>query len=59
MTRIILPFLVISASAYLAYRLIKSGLSEPEETRMMVCFDPDDGMPILVPEPSPVQQKQC
>ena len=52
MTRFILPFLVITASAYVAYRLIRSGLSEPEETRLMVCYDPDDGSPVLIPEPS-------
>ena len=50
--RYILPFLVISASAYAAYRLIKSGLSEPDEIRLMVCYDPDDGSPVLIPEPS-------
>ena len=51
----LMPIFVISASAYFAYRLIKSGLSEPEETRLMVCYDPDDGSPVLIPEPSPVQ----
>jgi hypothetical protein len=51
------PFLVITASAYAAYRLIKSGLDEPDETRLMVCYDPDDGCPVLIPEPSLPQQK--
>jgi hypothetical protein len=51
------PFLVITASAYAAYRLIKSGLDEPDENRLMVCYDPDNGYPVLIPEPSPVQSK--
>lgn len=56
--RYILPFLVIPASAYIAYRLIKSGLDEPDEIRLMVCYDPDNGIPVLIPEPSLQQQKQ-
>lgn len=51
------PFLFITASAYAAYRLIKSGLDEPDETRLMVCYDPDDGSPVLIPEPSLVQPR--
>lgn len=51
----LMPFLIIPVSAYLAYRLIRSGLDEPDETRLMVCYDPDDGSPVLIPEPSPVQ----
>ena len=53
----VLPLLFIPASVYIAYRLIKSGLDEPDETRLMVCYDPDNGYPILIPEPSPVQPK--
>lgn len=32
---------------------IKSGSVPPEEERLMVCYDPDTGMPVLVPEPKP------
>lgn len=53
----VLPLLFIPASIYLAYRLIKSGLDEPDETRLMVCYDPDNGMSFLIPEPSLVQPR--
>lgn len=31
---------------------IKSGSVPPEEERLMVCYDPDTGVPVLVPEPT-------
>lgn len=40
MSKILIPFIVITASAYAVYRLIKSGTEQPPEERVMVIEDP-------------------
>lgn len=52
-----MPIFIISASAYLLYRIAKLGFDQPEENRLMVCYD-DDCCPFLIPEPTLMQQKQ-
>ena len=49
--RIILPLVFISASAYVAYRLIKSGLEQPEEQRFLECLDMEGEQHWSIPLP--------
>jgi hypothetical protein len=51
MNRIILPIFVISASAYVAYKLIKSGLDAPEEQRYLECLDMEGEQHWTIPLP--------
>lgn len=55
MNRIILPLVFISASAYVVYRLIKSGLAEPEEQRYLECLDMDGEQHWSIPLPDDLE----
>lgn len=49
----LMPIFVVCASAYVAYRLIKSGLAEPEEQRYLECLDMDGEQHWSIPLPDP------
>ena len=49
----LMPFIVITASAYAVYRLIKSGTEAPPEQRVMVVEDPSSDELWYVPEWGP------
>jgi len=51
MKHLILPLFVVTASAYVAYKLIKSGLAEPEEQRYLECLDMDGEQHWSIPLP--------
>ena len=50
MTKLLLPFIAITASAYVVYRLIKSGTEQPPEQRVMVVEDPSGDDLLYIPD---------
>lgn len=46
----LLPLFFIPASAYIAYRLIKSGLEQPPEERVIVVDDPYSDAEYYIPD---------
>ena len=47
----LMPIFVICASAYVVYRLVKSGLEQPEEQRYLECLDMDGEQHWSIPLP--------
>ena len=50
-----MPIFVVCASAYVAYRLIKSGLAEPEEQRYLECLDMEGEQHWSIPLPDELE----